>query len=58
MQAAGFFNLSEEDATGEERLLILDRNWTVCSQSPPAGRTAPEDTTIVLRSVKDEERCP
>lgn len=52
MQAAGFYNLSEEDATGQGRMLIMDRNWVVVSQSPSGGTKAAEDTKIVLRSKK------
>jgi hypothetical protein len=55
MQAAGLYNLAEEDATGQGRLLLIDRNWTVVSQSPSAGSKVNEDTTIVLRSKKDGE---
>jgi hypothetical protein len=55
MQAAGFYNISEEDATGQDRLLINDRGWTVESQSPKAGTRASPDRTIVLRSRKDGE---
>ncbi len=55
MQAAGLYNLAEEDATGQGRMLIVDRNWTVVSQSPKAGAKVNEDTTIVLRSKKDGE---
>jgi beta-lactam-binding protein with PASTA domain len=52
LQAHGLFNLSEEDATGEGRLLIIDRNWKVVSQSPAAGTKVSEDATITLRSKK------
>jgi hypothetical protein len=52
MQAAGFYNLAEEDATGQERLLINDRNWVVVSQQPKGGSRAAADTTIILRSKK------
>jgi hypothetical protein len=55
MQAAGLYNLSEEDATGQGRLLLYDRNWTVVSQDPPAGALVSEDQTIILRSKKDDE---
>ena len=55
MQAAGLYNLSEEDATGQGRLLIIDRNWTVVEQDPPAGTKVAEDETITLRSKKDGE---
>jgi hypothetical protein len=37
MQAAGFYNLSEEDATGQGRILVFDRNWVVVSQEPKPG---------------------
>jgi PASTA domain-containing protein len=52
MQAHGLFNLSEEDATGQGRMLILDRNWHVVSQSPAPGTRVSEDATITLRSKK------
>ncbi len=52
MQAAGFYNLSEEDATGQGRMLVLDRNWVVVSQEPEPGTKAPLDVTIILRSKK------
>jgi hypothetical protein len=55
MQAAGLYNLSEEDATGQGRMLLVDRNWTVVSQSPAAGSMVNEDETITLRSKKDGE---
>lgn len=52
MQAAGFYFLTEEDATGQGRLLINDRNWVVVSQDPKAGSRVPLDTKILLRSKK------
>ncbi|WP_410791725.1 PASTA domain-containing protein [Kribbella sp. C-35] len=52
MQAAGFYYLTEEDATGQGRLLINDRNWVVVSQEPAGGTRAASDTKIVLRSKK------
>jgi hypothetical protein len=55
MQAAGFYILSEEDASGEARPMIYDRNWTVVSQSPKPGTRAPLDRTIILRAKKDDE---
>ncbi len=55
MQAAGLYNLSEEDATGNGRLLLYDRNWTVVRQKPKAGGCVSEDTTIILYSKKDDE---
>ena len=55
MQSEGLYNLSEEDATGQGRMLLIDRNWTVVSQSPEGGSCVTEDTTITLRSKKDDE---
>ena len=52
MQAAGFYFLTEEDATGQGRLLINDRNWVVVSQEPAGGTRSASDTKIVLRSKK------
>ena len=51
MKAAGFNNLSEEDAIGLSRKLDPDGAWVVVEQQPPAG-TAPKtlDVTIILRS--------
>jgi ABC-type glycerol-3-phosphate transport system substrate-binding protein len=55
MQAAGLYNLSEEDATGQGRALMWDRNWVVVAQHPAAGAKVTEDATITLRSKKDGE---
>jgi len=55
MQAAGLYDLAEEDASGQGRALLFDRNWTVVSQSPKAGTQASEDQTITLRAIKDGE---
>jgi hypothetical protein len=55
MQSAGLYSLSEEDATGQGRMMILDRGWVVVEQDPPAGTRVNEDTTIILRSKKKGE---
>lgn len=55
MQAAGLYNLAERDATGQDRMLLWDRNWVVVSQDPPAGSEVDEDTTITLSSKKKGE---
>lgn len=52
MQAAGLYVLDEKDATGQGRLLLLDRNWIVVRQSPKAGAKVTADTTIILYSKK------
>jgi PASTA domain-containing protein len=52
MQSAGLYALTEEDATGQGRALLFDRNWVVVSQSPKPGVRVSEDRTITLRSKK------
>jgi beta-lactam-binding protein with PASTA domain len=52
LQASGFYVLLEQDATGQGRPLVIDRNWEVVTQSVPAGTTAPLDTPITLSSKK------
>ncbi|CAN5446767.1 hypothetical protein BH20ACT17_BH20ACT17_02850 [soil metagenome] len=55
MQAKGLYSLAEEDASGQGRFLLIDRNWTVVSQSPKAGSLVSDDRTITLRAKKDGE---
>jgi hypothetical protein len=52
LQAHGFYDLSNEDATGQGRFLIYDRNWQVVDQDPPGGTRASEDTHITLSAKK------
>ncbi|MEJ7787441.1 MAG: PASTA domain-containing protein [Solirubrobacteraceae bacterium] len=52
MQAEGLYNLREKDATGLDRLLLLDSNWEVVSQKPAAGKRVSENATITLSSKK------
>jgi hypothetical protein len=52
LQASGFYLLQEEDATGQGRMLLYDRNWVVVSQSAPAGTSAATTTAITLYSKK------
>lgn len=56
-QAAGFYDLTSTDATGAERMQLLDRNWQVCAQTPSPG-SHPTDTTVDFSTVKIEESCP
>jgi hypothetical protein len=58
MQAAGFYYLTSHDATGQGRNQVLDRNWTVCDQTPSAGSPTAPDATIDFGAVKDDEPCP
>ncbi|XVS65162.1 PASTA domain-containing protein [Actinosynnema sp. CA-299493] len=55
MQAAGLYRLREEDATGQGRLLVVDRNWTTTAQSVPAGQVVDCDTEVTLAAKKTGE---
>ncbi|WP_030965454.1 PASTA domain-containing protein [Streptomyces sp. NRRL S-378] len=57
-QAAGFALLTSHDALGRDRLQALDRNWKVCSQTPPAGANVDTGATLDFGAVKLEETCP
>jgi hypothetical protein len=56
-QAAGFRRMTSHDASGRDRLQLLDRDWKVCFQSPSRGRRA-ADTRVDFGAVKLGERCP
>jgi hypothetical protein len=55
LQAEGFYFIDERDCSGQDRLLLWDRNWTVVEQDPPGGTEASIDDTVTLCSVKDGE---
>jgi hypothetical protein len=55
MQSAGLYLLDERDCTGQDRLLLWDRNWVVVEQDPPGGSSASEDTVVTLCSKKRGE---
>ena len=47
------------DATGQGRLQFQDKDWLVCSSTPPAGATFTPDTNIIFHVVRiDGESCP
>ncbi|SEU28432.1 PASTA domain-containing protein [Nonomuraea wenchangensis] len=52
LQAKGFYILDDQDATGQGRLQVFDRNWQVVRQDPAAGRRVPTDTLITLYAKK------
>ena len=55
MQGEGLYNLDEKDCSGQNRLLLFDRNWEVVSTSPAGGSSVSEDTQITICSVKQGE---
>lgn len=47
------------DLTGKGRAQILDRNWQVCTSTPPAGTRITSTTAIRFGVVRiDTETCP
>ena len=52
-----FFS-SSEDATGRDRMQVLDRNWIVLDQTPPPGSPVTDDAEISFIVVKDDEVSP
>ncbi|MCP2342764.1 PASTA domain-containing protein [Actinomadura rupiterrae] len=52
LQSRGLRNLAERDATGRGRKLLIDRNWVVVRQIPPAGVRVSSSTTVTLYSKK------
>jgi hypothetical protein len=52
------FVTTSHDATGARRQQVLDRNWKVCSQNVPPGKTITADMRIEFGAVKLDESCP
>ena len=47
------------DLTGQGRAQIMDRNWVVCTSTPPPGSTFTTDTKVTFGVVRiDTEKCP
>lgn len=53
----GFTNVDVQDASSEDRTVILKSNWQVCSLKPDAGANVSVDSTVVLLAVKNNEDC-
>ena len=55
----GVFFTDSHDVSGQDRSQILDRDWQVCTQDPPAGSKITPDTKIDFGVVRvDTEDCP
>ncbi|OFJ50486.1 hypothetical protein [Mycolicibacterium grossiae] len=52
-----FFSGSK-DLTGQGRMQINDRNWTVCTSTPPAGTSFTKQTAVEFGVVKTDGPCP
>lgn len=49
---------SSTDLTGQGRAQVVDRNWIVCTSTPPPGASFTVTTTIDFGVVRDTESCP
>ena len=54
IQANGVFFSRSEDATGQGRMQISDRNWIVVDQRPPAGTVFTEGEAVLSVVQLDE----
>lgn len=58
LEALGFTEAVAQDASYEERNVLLASNWFVCELRPSPGTTLDSNQTVVLLSVKNSEACP
>ena len=49
------FFTSSVDATGDDRMQLVDSNWYVCAQNVPADTTVSNDADITFAVVKTDE---
>jgi hypothetical protein len=48
-----------KDLTGQGRAQMVDRNWVVCTSTPPPGSTFTANTKVTFGVVRiDTEKCP
>ena len=57
LQARGSFLLTQTDGTGQDRFQMVDYNWKVCAQDPPAGTSTSVVALVELVAVKLSESC-
>lgn len=50
-------SLTVRDASGEDRIVFVESNWKVCTQTPAKG-TKLNGQPVKLTAVKFEESCP
>ncbi|MET8009783.1 hypothetical protein ABZU86_03115 [Streptomyces sp. NPDC005271] len=50
-------SLTVEDALPDDRWVLIESNWKVCTQEPAAG-TSLNGQPVTLKAVKFEESCP
>jgi beta-lactam-binding protein with PASTA domain len=50
-------SITVNDASGQDRMVLLESNWQVCTQTPKAGATL-NGQPVTLTAVKYGEACP
>ncbi|WP_051844054.1 PASTA domain-containing protein [Streptomyces sp. NRRL S-813] len=50
-------SITVNDAAGNDRMVLIESNWKVCSQTPAAG-TKLNGQPVSLNAVKVDETCP
>lgn len=58
LQKQGSYLLDQQDAKGLNRVQVNDSNWKVCVQEPAANASVRTDQEVVLKAVKNDEKCP
>ena len=58
LQSLGSSTSIAQDASGQNRLPVVDSDWTVCAQQPAATARVLVGTVVVLASVMNGESCP
>lgn len=53
----GSASITSTDASGDDRMIILESNWKICSQTPKAG-AAYSGQPVTFTAVKTDETCP
>lgn len=57
LQSMGSYLMDQEDASGLDRMQLVDSNWKVCVQFPDPGTEWAVDDVVTLSSVKLDENC-
>ncbi|MGV9561493.1 PASTA domain-containing protein [Streptomyces sp. NPDC003480] len=50
-------SITVKDVSGQDRMVLIESNWQVCSQNPPAGAKL-AGQPVELDAVKFGENCP
>ncbi len=58
LQSLNSWFIDQEDASGLDRMQMVDSNWQVCRQDPAPGTAVPISTIVTVWNVKLDEACP